>query len=203
LEDLPDILAEQFWELSVFELAAITLAIAYLLLAIRQNIWCWLCAALSTALYVYLFYTARLYMESALNLFYFGMAIYGWHSWRHGAGDLAELPVTVWPLRVHVAAIVGIAVASAVSGALLAARTNAAYPYVDSLTTFAAVWATFLVARKVLENWWYWLLIDSVSVGIYWLRELQFTALLFVAYVVMIPFGLFAWTRSYRSESPA
>jgi len=179
------------------------LAVAYLLLAIRQNIWCWLCAAISTAIYVYLFFSARLYMESALNVFYFGMAIYGWHSWRYGGGDLAELPVSCWPPRVHAIAIACIAVLSAASGTLLDARTDAAFPYIDSLTTFGAVWATYLVARKVLENWWYWLLIDAVSVVIYWLRDLQFTSLLFVAYVLMIPFGLVAWTRAYRARASA
>lgn len=201
MDDLPDILAQQFWQLSAFEIAALLLAVAYLLLAIRQNIWCWLCAAISTAIYVYLFFSARLYMESALNVFYFGMAIYGWHSWRSGVGDIAELPVTVWPARVHVVAIAAIMLLSAGSGALLDAQTDAAFPYIDSLTTFSAVWATFLVARKVLENWWYWLIIDAVSVVIYWLRDLQFTSLLFAAYVIMIPFGLVAWTRSYRART--
>lgn len=201
MDDLPDILAQQFWQLSAFEIAALLLAVAYLLLAIRQNIWCWLCAAISTAIYVYLFFSAHLYMESVLNVFYFGMAIYGWHSWRSGVGDIAELPVTVWPARVHVVAIAAIMLLSAGSGALLDAQTDAAFPYIDSLTTFSAVWATFLVARKVLENWWYWLIIDAVSVVIYWLRDLQFTSLLFAAYVIMIPFGLVAWTRSYRART--
>ncbi len=66
------------------------------------------------------------------------------------------------------------------------------------MTTYSAVWATFLLARKVLENWWYWLAIDLVSIVIYWSRELPVTALLFVIYVLLIPFGLAAWTRSYR-----
>ena len=109
------------------------------------------------------------------------------------------MPVTVWPLRLHVVAILAIAVLVVVAGTLLRQKTDAAFPYVDSATTFAAIWATFLVARKVLENWWYWLAIDSVSIAIYWSRELELTALLFVVYVIMIPFGLAHWTRSYRS----
>ena len=93
-------------------------------------------------------------------------------------------------------------VASAVSGYMLSTYTDAAYPYIDSLTTWAAIWATFLVARKVLENWWYWLAIDIASVFIYWSRELQLTSLLFVVYVIMIPFGLISWTRSWREAKP-
>jgi len=89
-----------------------------------------------------------------------------------------------------------------VSGYLLSSKTDAAFPYIDSLTTWAAIWATFLVARKVLENWWYWLAIDSASVFIYWSRDLELTSLLFVLYVIMIPFGIVSWTRSYKEVTP-
>ena len=181
------------------ELTAVVLAVAYLVLAIRQNIWCWYCAAVSTAIYIYLFAQANLYMESLLNVFYFGMAIYGWRVWRSGkAGN--EMPVSIWTLNVHLYAVSVIAFLAAVTGYLLAAYTDAAYPYVDSATTFAAIWATFLVARKVLENWWYWLVIDAVSVFIYWSRDLELTSLLFVLYVVLVPVGLRSWTQSYRRQ---
>jgi nicotinamide mononucleotide transporter len=187
--------------LAPLEVIAVVAAIAYLLLAIRQNIWCWLGAAISTAIYVYLFFGARLYMESALNLFYFAMAIYGWSVWYFGRTGDEELPVSVWGRRVHGIAIMSIVAASIVSGYLLARYSDAVYPYIDSLTTWGAIWATFLVARKVLENWWYWLVIDAASVVIYWSRDLQLTALLFVVYVVMIPFGLIAWRRSWREQA--
>jgi nicotinamide mononucleotide transporter len=128
------------------------------------------------------------------------MAIYGWFVWRSGDGDKQALPVSVWSAVTHLTAVLMIIVLTAVSGYALASFTDAAYPYIDSATTFAAIWATFLVARKVLENWWYWLLIDAVSILIYWSRGLELTALLFVVYVVMIPFGLVSWTRSYRKS---
>ncbi|MDX1498686.1 MAG: nicotinamide riboside transporter PnuC [Woeseiaceae bacterium] len=196
---LLETIAAQARALSLAEATAVLLAIAYLLLAIRENVWCWLAAGISTAIYVWLFIGAKLYMESALNVFYFGMAVYGWYAWTHGGGPSHELPVTRWPFRVHAAAIAGILALSMVNGWLLERHTDAEFPYLDSMTTWSAIWTTFLVARKVLENWWYWLVIDGVSVVIYWLRDLELTALLFVAYLVMIPFGLLAWTRSYRA----
>ncbi len=198
---LLDQLIGQARALAPLEVAAVLLAIAYLLLAIRQNIWCWACAGISTAIYVWLFIEAKLYMESALNGFYFVMAIYGWMVWRSGRSDDHERPVVVWPARTHALAIMAIITASLVSGYLLDRSSDAAFPYVDSLTTWSAIWATFLVARKVLENWWYWLLIDVASVFIYWSRDLQLTALLFVVYVIMIPFGLLAWSRSMREQT--
>jgi nicotinamide mononucleotide transporter len=195
-------LFEYYAALPRLELMAVLLAVGYLVLAIRQNIWCWYCAAASTAMYVYLFAGANLYMESLLNVFYFAMAVYGWLMWRGGKAD-DGLPVSVWPLPVHAYAITVIVCLAAISGYLLATFTDAAYPYIDSATTFAAIWATFLVARKVLENWWYWLVIDVLSVFIYWSRGLEATAFLFIVYVMLIPIGLIAWTRSYRDNQAA
>ncbi len=187
--------------MTLFEVLAVIMAIGYLLLAIRENIWCWFCAGVSTAIYVWLFLDARLYMESALNAFYFAMAIYGWWVWWSGRTEGHERPVVSWPFTVHVTAIASVAVLSGISGYLLDTRTDAAFPYIDSMTTWSAIWATFLVARKVLENWWYWLVIDAASIFIYWVRDLELTAALFVLYVIMIPFGIVRWTRSMREQA--
>lgn len=195
------IIAAQLRALSPAEVLAVMAALAYLLLAIRQNRLCWFFALLSTAIYIALFIEAKLYMESLLNGFYFAMALYGWYFWQTGGERNSSVPVTRWRMPVHAAAVAAITAVSLVCGALLDRYSDAAYPYVDSLTTFSAIWATFLVARKVLENWWYWLVIDAVSIFLYWARDLQLTSLLFVAYVALIPFGLVAWTRAYEART--
>lgn len=200
MESLASTVWSQLLNWPASELTAVVFAILYLILAIRENIWCWFCAAVSTSIYVVVYFGAKLYMESILNIFYLAMAIYGWLVWRSGTSDSAELPVVVWPVRTHLIAISSIILCVSVSGYLLSKRTDAAFPYVDSATTFAAMWATFLVARKVLENWWYWLIIDAVSVVIYWSRGLELTSVLFIVYVVMIPFGLQSWTKSWRAS---
>ncbi len=192
---------EQAQQTSPLEFFAVVTAIGYLVLAIRQNIWCWFFAGISTAVSVYLFFDARLYMESVLNLFYFAMAIYGWAVWYRGTGDHEDLPVAVWPIQRHAAAIGAIAVLAMANGWILDTWTDAAFPYVDSATTWGAIWATFLVARKVFENWYYWLVIDAASVAIYWTRDLEFRALLFVIYLIMIPFGIVAWRRSLVQQA--
>src|SRR5690606_13422605 len=112
-------------------------------------------------------------------------------------------PVTRWPLATHLRAVAAIAAGAMFIGLLLDRFSDAAFPYVDSATTIAAIWTTFLVARKVLENWWYWLAIDTVSIYLYWSRELQLTALLFVLYVALIPIGLVAWRRAYAEQQHA
>ena len=198
-----EVLARQLQAFSPLELVAVVAAIAYLVLAIRQNILCWFFALVSTAIYIGLFIDARLYMESFLNVFYFGMAVYGWYFWYSGGGRESSVPVTRWRWPVHALAIAAVLALSLVNGWLLERWSDAAFPYADSLTTFGAFWATFLVARKVLENWWYWLAIDAVSVYLYWARDLPLTALLFIGYLVLIPFGLIAWTRAFRQQRPA
>jgi nicotinamide mononucleotide transporter len=203
VEGVPAIVVAGLRTLSSAEMVAVGAAIAYLLLAIRQNILCWVFALISTAIYVALFIDAKLYMESLLNGFYFAMALYGWYFWHAGGDRNTSLPITRWRLPVHATAIAAITAVSLLCGILLDRYSDAAYPYVDSLTTFSAIWATFLVARKVLENWWYWLAIDAVCVVLYWARDLRLTSLLFVAYVALIPFGLIAWTRSYNRQRAA
>jgi len=183
------------------EAAGVALAVAYLVLAIRQNVLCWLAAFVSSLIYLAVFFGARLYMESALQIFYAAMAVYGYWQWTRGGSDAAGLRITLWPLRRHAVTVTGIVVASAVFGTVLS-RTDAAFPYVDSFTTVAAVVTTYMVARKVLENWAYWLVIDSVSVYVYLARGLELTALLFVLYLVLIVVGWRRWWLDWRA-SPA
>ena len=178
------------------------LAIAYLVLAIRQNIWCWAAAALSTVMYLFIIYQAKLYMESVLQLFYLGMAAYGWHQWRLGGEDHGELKVSTWPLRLHAFAIASVMLLVFISGELLTRYSEAALPFLDSFTTWGAIVATFMVARKILENWLYWFVIDSVSIWLYLERELYLTAALFAAYLVMIVIGYRSW-RASMLESQA
>jgi len=181
-----------------WEALAVVLAITYLVLAIRQNIWCWAAAAVSTLIYLFIMFEARLYMESLLQLFYLAMAAYGWHQWRK-RGDKGEvLPVRTWPISYHLFAIGSVFILVFVSGHLLSEYSDAALPHVDSFTTWGAVIATYMVARKILENWVYWFVIDAVSVGLYLNRGLLLTALLFVFYLVLIVLGYRSWRASMQ-----
>ena len=188
---------------SPIEWLAVVSAIAYLFLAIRENIWCWLFAAISSASYIYLFIAALLYMESLLNAYYLVMAGYGWWVWSRKQDREGHRIVVTWPWQVHAVAIASILILSAGSAFLLSRYTEAALPFYDSLTTFGAFWTTFLVARKVFENWWYWLVIDAGSILLYLSRDLYLTSLLFVVYLAMIPFGMIAWRRSMRMQGHA
>jgi nicotinamide mononucleotide transporter len=196
LTDLVSQVIEAARAMSPWEVAAVLLALAYLVLAIRENSVCWIAAILSTGIYIVLMFRVGLYMESALQLFYIAMAVYGWYSWTHGDGPGHRLPVTSWRPAQHAAPLAAILLFSAVSGFLLSEFTDAAMPYLDSFTTWGAIVTTWMVARKIIQNWHYWFVIDSVSVYLYVSRGLWLTAGLFVVYLVLIVIGYREWRQS-------
>jgi len=197
--------------MSPLEVAAVVFAMAYLLLAVRENVLCWLFAFLSTAIYTVLFWDVSLLMESALNVYYMAMAVYGWHQWTRGGSNGATnggqephaLAIRTMSGQQHALVITAIAILCIVSGYLLSEHSSAAWPYVDSFTTWASVITTYLVARKYLQNWLYWIVIDTVSIPLYIDRGLNLTALLFVAYVVIAVIGYFKWREHLRLDTQA
>jgi len=190
-------------QLPPLEAAGVLFSILYLVLAIRESLWCWPAALLASLLSVVVLFEARLYSEAGLNVFYAAMAVYGWYQWRYGgrrAGSVA-LPISTWSARAHLLALGGSAAASVVVGFLLHRYTAAAYPYVDSLVTVASIVTTYMVARKILENWLYWLVIDSVSLYLYVARELYLYAGLFALYLMLVLIGWYRWHGDWRAQA--
>jgi nicotinamide mononucleotide transporter len=186
--------------LNPWEVAAVILGISYLLLAVRESILCWYAAFASTAIYLFLFWDVNLLMESGLQLYYLVMAVYGWWQWRRGSRGENELAISKWGAKQHALAIsvvLGLAIGS---GFLLQLYSTAALPFLDSFTTWGAVLTTWMVTRKILENWLYWLVIDSVSIYLYLDRELYLTAILFLAYFIIAVFGYRQWLLHFRTQ---
>ena len=180
---------------SWIEPAAVILAIAYLLLAIKQNISCWFAAFFSSLLYFFVMYSAELYMEAWLQIFYCVMAVYGWSQWRTSITDDSKFLVRTWTRTQHIKVISLIFFLAFISGLALEKFTNAALPFIDSLTTWGAIVATFMVAKKLLENWIYWFVIDFISVFIFASRGLYTTSGLFIIYLFIIFFGYKSWAK--------
>jgi nicotinamide mononucleotide transporter len=195
IHDLSVQLVSAWHDTSWIELLAAALAVAYLLLAIGQHLSCWPAAFISSVLYVWVYFSARLYMESVLNVYYAAMAVYGFWQWQHGRRG-GVLAVNRWPISWHVLAALGMVAMSLVSYFFLRRYTPAAWPFVDSMVAWSSVFTTFLVARKVYENWHWWLLIDSVSVYLSYTRHLYATMLLFTLYLILIVIGMREWRRS-------
>ena len=183
------------------EIAAVGLALLYVVLAIRERRSCWIAGAASAAIYIWIFFAARLYMEALLQLFYIAMSVYGWLVWgRDDASD--HLPIQRWPWPWHGGLILLVLALSTLLAAGLSRYTDAALPWLDSLTTVAAMTSTWLVARKVLENWLWWIAIDALSIYLYLSRDLHLTAALFGAYILLAGAGFMEWRKHYRYQQP-
>lgn len=189
-------LSRHWAEMSVWEPVAVVLAVTYLLLAVRQNRLCWVAAFISTLIFTVLFWRVQLLMQSALNFYYMAMAIYGWWNWQHGDDSLR---IRRWPASRHLLTLGLIGACALLSGYLLDLHSQAAWPYLDSLVTWGAVITTFMVAHKVLENWAYWMVINSAAVFLFIDRGMALTALLHIAYLVIAVYGWKSWLRDYRN----
>nr|WP_010132467.1 nicotinamide riboside transporter PnuC [Microbulbifer agarilyticus] len=199
--EIREAIASAYAAMSLWEVAAVLLALTYLLLAMRENILCWYAAFASTAIYLFLFWDVSLLMESALQIFYLAMALYGWWQWRRRRQDGERLHIHRWSATMHISALAGVGVLTLVFGYVLDNYTSAALPYLDSFTTWGAVVTTYMVTRKVLENWLYWIVIDGAAIYLYIDREMYLTALLFVLYVILVIIGFFQWYTLYQRQN--
>jgi nicotinamide mononucleotide transporter len=179
--------------LSWVEIVAVLAGIVYVVLSAQDNIWCWSFGILNALLSIYLFYHSQLYAESFLYVYYVLAGIYGWYSWGKGWGAQEHLAISAWKLQKHAPVLLISEVLSLILGYILAHYTDARYPWMDAHTTLFSFAATFLSTRKVLENWIYWIIIDAVSIGICWGRELYFYAFLMVVYTIMAYWGWRNW----------
>ncbi len=176
------------------ELIAVFLGLAYLVLAARLSIWCWPAAFVSVAIYLWLFFEHQLYQQALLQVFYLVMAVYGFMKWRTGLEE-PDAAIRRWGAREHAVAVVAVLVLTLVTGALEAQFTDARFPYLDAFTTWGSVVTTWMVTRRVLENWLYWIVVDSVMVYVAFASGLVATAGLFFVYLGIVVAGYFAWRR--------
>lgn len=179
----------------LMEITAVVFAIIYLLLAVKQDVRCWYAAIFSSFLYFFIMMSANLYMEAYLQIFYIIMAIYGWFQWNKISEDRSKFIVRTWSIKQHLIVISSIISLAYISGSLLNIYTEAALPFIDALTTWGAIIATYMVAKKLLENWIYWFVIDSISVLLFMSRGLYLTSVLFFVYLIIIYFGYKSWTK--------
>lgn len=187
-----------------WEMLAVFLSVSYIILAIKQSLWCWVAAFISTLIYSILFFDASLLMDSALNIFYLVMAVYGWYSWKYGnvKNQNVELEISTYGLTKNIQIVLGLIILSLVLGYIMANYTSADYAYLDTFTTVFAVFTTYTLTKKVLENWLYWIVIDSVSIYIYINKGFYLTAVLFALYTILAFVAYNNWKKEYKNLEP-
>ena len=182
------------------ELVAVALGLAYIVLAIRQHRACWIVGGASTAIYIAVFVNAGLFLQAGLQVVYVVMSVYGWMAWRAGDG-LAAGPRS-WRLSRHLLAVIVVLLLTAASTPLLARYADSPAPFADSLGTWASIAATWLLARRILATWFWWMVIDAGLTALFASQGLAFTAGLYLAYAGLAIAGWRAWRRDVGKPAP-
>lgn len=187
-------------DLSLFlEVTGLLLNLAYVILAARQNIWCWFFGIVGSAVSIYLFINARLYAESALFVYYIIMGFYGWYMW-YKPGKSAEETgiIKVWSWSYHLIILFTGSALALILAWILQKYTNAEMSILDSFTTIFSFIATWMVAKKLLENWIYWIIINAATIFLYSSRSLYIYAFLSLIFTGMAIYGYYVWLKDYR-----
>jgi len=182
---------------NTIESVAVFFSILYVILAAKESILCWGAAVISVILYIYICFSAQLYPETGLQIFYLFMAFYGYYNWNKKE---QSLQISEWSISKHLLILIVGATLTFLMGFYFTAYTNTKMPIVDSFTTVFSIFATYMVVKKILGNWLYWIVIDAVSVYLYFSRDLHLTSLLFIAYTIIAIFGYFSWIKKIKID---
>lgn len=185
------------------EIAGTVLSVLAVWLTVRQNSMCWPIGIVSVVIYAWVYFTARLYADSGLQLIYVALQFYGWHAWLHGGANRTELSVSRIPGRILAILLAFGAVGAVVLGALLRRNTDASLPYLDATTTSFSLIAQWMQTRKWIEHWIVWIVVDVVYVGMLIFKKLNVTAGLYALFIVLAILGLAQWRKGLSGQASA
>lgn len=195
-----------FFQVYGLEILGTLASIVYLYYSIREKIWCWPWGIVASVVSITIFFTVRLYADMGLQFYYLFISIYGWYYWLYGKSKQSGSHVVItrtlsfqWFLLL----LAGIGTYILILGVLLYVPDwlqieKSSMPYLDALTTAASIIATWMLARKLIEHWLLWIVIDALSMGMYLYKGLYFYAFLFVVYTVGALIGYVEWRKKIR-----
>ncbi|MFP4663758.1 MAG: nicotinamide riboside transporter PnuC [Bacteroidales bacterium] len=192
-----------------FELAAALLGVVSIFLQIKQNHFYWLVALVMVSMYIYVYYESKFYADMSLQIYYVIVSIYGWLHWVFGNkkrkknGDGKKLPVSKLKRKEWLLSIAASIMLFFVIWYILDKFTDSPVPIGDAFTTSLSFVATWMLARKLIENWLFWIVVDVVATGLYIYKGLYPTAALFLFLTVMAFIGYFAWRKDLKKTQNA
>jgi nicotinamide mononucleotide transporter len=195
--------AAQLWVIEHhFEIIAAALGFVAIFLQIRQNVWYWFVSIIMVSMYIYIYIDAKLYADMSLQVYYLGISFYGWYLWLFGKRSndhRVPLPVSTTTHRVRLVLLTISVTLFFLMAWFLKYYTDSDLPYWDSFTTALSFVATWMLAKKKIENWLIWIVVDAVSVGIYIHKELYPTAVLFFFLTILAVVGYRQWKKDMVS----
>jgi nicotinamide mononucleotide transporter len=183
--------------MSNHEIVGVVFGLLSVYLTIRQQIWCWPTGIVSVIAYALLFYDIKLYADMLLQIFFLVTSFQGWYLWRYGGSNRSELPITRLSRSQVVMLGIGLVVCALAIGYVFDTYTDAHIPFWDAAASSMSVLAQILLMRKKLENWYLWIIVDVLSIGIYIYKEVYLTAGLYLVFLVLAIGGLLAWHKLF------
>ena len=184
------------------EIIGAVIGLVYLYLEFKANKWLWPVGVLMPIVYVWIFFQSKFYADMGINIYYFFASIYGWILWsKHQKNNQEELLITYTPKRYIVPiSIIGILL-FAIIAFILVRFTDSPVPYGDSFTTALSVLGMWLLARKHVEQWWFWFFVNIISCALYLWKGLYTTSVLFAIYSIISVFGYFKWKKMMLNQN--
>lgn len=181
------------------EITGAVIGFIYIYFSIKQNIWTWPLGLATSFLYIFVFFFSKFYADMSLQFYYVVISIYGWYSWRNGDHQkITQLQVSRTSLRLWVKLFLVNWLLFVLIATILVRFTDSPLPYWDAFTTALSIVATWMLARKKIEHWLIWIVVDAVSMGLYIYKGLFATTILFLVYTVMAGVGYYSWLKSIK-----
>jgi len=185
---------------TALEIVATLTGLICVWLTAREHIWAWPIGLVNVACFFYMFWEVKLYADMMLQVIFFILSVYGWVVWLTKRGAAKVRPSTRIKGRTVLLLIVFLVAVSGGWGYLLSQYTDASIPYADAFIATLSLIAQFLLSSKVLENWYCWLLVDALSIGMYAYKELYLLAVLYVVFFCIAAMGLYSWKKQWKAE---
>lgn len=187
--------------MSLIEVLGFLTGAVCVFLQVREKIWNWPIGIANNLLYLVMFWQHRLYADACLQLFFMGISVYGWWKWLYGGKDHSRLSVQRTGRRFGLL-LLGITVASAfLISSILRRFSDSDVPYADATTTAMSLTAQFMLGRKLIENWFLWITVNVLYIGLYCYKRLFLTAFLYAIFIVLCWMGYKAWSKTLPTSA--
>lgn len=183
------------------DITTTALGLAYILLEYKASVWMWVVGFFMQSLGIVLYYQKGLYADCGMEFYYLAMTVYGFIAWMRHSNKKEELPIRHMPRKT---AIIWLGLAAIIWLALYLILTNftdSRVPILDAFTTALSIVGIWALARKYLEQWFVWIVVDIVTCGLYFYKDIPFKASLYGLYVIIAVFGYFKWKKMYTHSS--
>jgi nicotinamide mononucleotide transporter len=184
--------------MSSIEIIAVLLGLTNIILIIRRSVWNFAFGIAMVSLYAVIFYKARLYSDSGLQVFFVIVNIYGWWSWGRNKADEGDITVRRLTGLAYAGWLAASVTAIVVWGYYMGTNTDASYPYWDASVAMLSVAGQILMTRRFAENWHWWIVVNLISIPLYVVKDLYLTAGLYGVFLVLAIAGLVEWRKAER-----